>query len=107
MPFEEFKAPWRLAFGDRAKAALKPVTTGCQDQVGELDAIMTKSLPTSDDSVFQKGMKAISSVGKDGKVDCISKALYSYMTALTLYCYAVSSMLQPSKDSQTLKYICS
>lgn len=90
----------RDSFGDRTKEALLSAVKGCQEQVGELDTILAKSLPNSDDSRLKRGMKAISSVGHDGKVERISKDLHSYISTLTFYCTAVSSTLRPLEGTE-------
>lgn len=58
------------------KTALLPAVEGCQEQIKLLDSILEKTLPTSDDSWWKKGRKAILSLHHDAKVESITKELH-------------------------------
>jgi hypothetical protein len=80
---------------DGSKNALVPVIAGCNEQVAQLDAILKKTLPETNDSLRIKGKKAMVSLHYDPKVESITKTLRSYVGILTFYCAAASSNLQP------------
>ncbi|KFY94925.1 hypothetical protein V498_03651 [Pseudogymnoascus sp. VKM F-4517 (FW-2822)] len=61
--------------GIETEKALLPVVEGCQEQLELLESILVKTLPKADDSSLEKGKKAISSLGQDGKVERILKNL--------------------------------
>lgn len=75
--------------------ALTSVINGCQEQINELDAILTRTLPATNDSWRTKSKKAIVSLHQDDKVESITKILRNYVATLTFYCTALSSTLQP------------
>lgn len=78
-----------------SKKALVPVITGCHKQVAQLDAILKKTLPETNDSWRTKGKKAIVSLHHDTKVESITRTLRNYIGILTFYYAAASSTLQP------------
>jgi hypothetical protein len=80
---------------DGSKKALVPVIAGCKEQVAQLDAILTKTLPELTDSWRKRGKKALVSLHHDAKVDSITKILRNYIGILTFYYTAASSTLQP------------
>lgn len=79
---------------DRSKTALLPVIVGCYEQITQLDAILTKTLPESHDSWQKRGTKAIISLHHDSKIESIMRAVRNHIGSLTFYCAAVSSTLQ-------------
>jgi hypothetical protein len=79
---------------DKSTKALVPVIAGCNEQVIQLDAILDKTLPGSNDSLRIKGKKAIVSLHYDSKVESITKTLRNYVGILTFYYAAASSTLQ-------------
>lgn len=89
--------------GIETKKALLPVIEGCQEQLELLQSILVKTLPKADDSSFEKGKKAISSLGQDGKVERILKNLRNFISSLTFYYSAASSTLQPLNGTIVLK----
>ncbi|KFY95523.1 hypothetical protein V500_02750 [Pseudogymnoascus sp. VKM F-4518 (FW-2643)] len=89
--------------GIETKKALLPVIEGCQEQLELLQSILVKTLPKSDDSSLEKGKKAISSLGQDGKVDRILKNLRNFISSLTFYYSAASSTLQPLNDAKLIE----
>jgi hypothetical protein len=78
-----------------SKKALLPVIAGCNEQIAQLDAILVKSLPETNDSWRKKGKKAIVSLHHDAKVETITRILGNYIRILTFYYAAASSTLQP------------
>jgi ABC-type transporter Mla subunit MlaD len=80
---------------DGSKKALLPVIAGCNEQVAQLDAILKKTLPETNDSWWIKSKKAGVSLHNDAKVESITKALRNYVRILTFYYAAASSTLQP------------
>jgi len=84
---------------DETKTALAPAIEGCMDQIKSLDAILTKTLPTPNDSRLKRGTKAIWSLHQDAKVESITKVLQGSIGILTFYYAAMSSTLQPLTGS--------
>ncbi|PVH92411.1 hypothetical protein DM02DRAFT_277099 [Periconia macrospinosa] len=80
---------------DSSKKALLPVIAGCTEQVKQLDIILEKTLPETNDSWTKKAKKAVVSLHNDAKVESITKALRNYIGILTFYYAAASSTLQP------------
>jgi hypothetical protein len=80
---------------DGSKTTLLPVITGCYEQVAQLDAILTKTLPESNDGWRKRGTKAIVSLHHDAKIESITRIMRNHIGSLTFYCVAVSSTLQP------------
>jgi len=80
---------------DGSKTALLPVIVGCHKQIAQLDAILTKTLPESNDGWRKKSTKAMVSLHQDAKIESITKILRHHIGSLTFYCAAVSSTLQP------------
>lgn len=64
---------------------LRPVVEACEAQMNELKAIFDKALPTEGASRWTRGWKAISSVGKDNKVDHIARCLSELRSTLIHY----------------------
>jgi hypothetical protein len=88
---------------DGSTKALVPVIAGCNEQIEQLDAILKKMLPETNDGLRRKGMKVVKSLHYDSKVENITKTLQSYVRVLTFYCAAASSTLQPLKGRFLLK----
>jgi hypothetical protein len=80
---------------DKTKTALIPAVEGCMEQIRSLDDILTKTLPTPNDSRLKRGTKAIWSLHQDAKVESITKVLRGFIGTLTFYYAAMSSTLQP------------
>jgi hypothetical protein len=80
---------------DGSKTAVLPVIAGCHEQIAQLDAILTKTLPESNDGWRKKSTKAMMSLHQDAKTESITKILRHHIGSLTFYCAAVSSTLQP------------
>ncbi|KFZ01827.1 hypothetical protein V501_09775 [Pseudogymnoascus sp. VKM F-4519 (FW-2642)] len=89
--------------GTKTKKALLPVIKGSQEQLELLQSILDKTLPKADDSSLERGKKAISSLGQDGKVDRILKNLRGFISSLTFYYSAASSTLQPLNEAKLIK----
>lgn len=83
------------SIADGSKKALVTVVTGCNEQVAQLDAILEKTLPETNDSWRTKGKKAMVSLHHDAKVENITRTLRNYIGILTFYYAAASSTLQP------------
>ncbi|KAF2734854.1 hypothetical protein EJ04DRAFT_563839 [Polyplosphaeria fusca] len=88
---------------DGSKKALLPVIVGCNEQVAQLDAILKKTLPETNDSWRTKSKKAVVSLHNDAKVESTTKALRNYIGVLTFYYAAASSTLQPLTDAKLCK----
>jgi hypothetical protein len=80
---------------DGSKRALLPVMVGCHEQIVQLDAILTKTLPELNDGWRKKTTKAMVSLHQDAKIESITKILRHHIRSLTFYCAAVSSTLRP------------
>ncbi|OBT58918.1 hypothetical protein VE04_00567, partial [Pseudogymnoascus sp. 24MN13] len=89
--------------GIETERALLPVIKGSQEQLELLKNILDKTLPKADDSSLEKGKKAISSLGQDGKVERILKNLRGFISSLTFYYSAASSTLQPLNDAKLME----
>lgn len=79
------------------ETALLPVINGCKAQIELLDAIIHKLLPSSSDSLAQRGKKAWSSLKQDSNVDKITSALGNYVQTLTFYHSAAGLTLNLSR----------
>ena len=94
------------------KKALLPVIAGCQEQVAQLDTILAKTLPESDDGWRKRSKKVMISLNQDAKVESIMKILGNYIGILTFYYAAASSTLQPltgrllAKNLQEINFNC-
>jgi hypothetical protein len=75
--------------------ALIPVVDGCREQIAQLDIILAKTLPATNDSWRTKSKKAIVSLHQDDRVENITKILRNYTATLMFYHIAASSTLQP------------
>jgi NACHT NTPase-like protein len=80
---------------DETKNALLPAIDGCRTQVELLDALIEKVLPLKGDSWSKRGLKAVSSLRQDAKVQKIRTDLHSYIQTLTYYHAAASSTAPP------------
>ena len=65
--------------------ALLPVVDGCCDQVEILDDTLKRVLTTSEDSSWQRGRKALTSIGVEKKSQTIIETLRGYVQILTYY----------------------
>jgi hypothetical protein len=88
---------------DGSTKALVPVIAGCNEQVKQLDDLLNKMLPETNDGLRMKGKKAVMSLHYDAKVESITKILRSYVGILTFYYAAASSTLQPLTGRVLLK----
>ncbi|KAF2728034.1 hypothetical protein EJ04DRAFT_569878 [Polyplosphaeria fusca] len=88
---------------DGSRKALLPIIVGCNEQVAQLDAILKKTLPETNDSWRTKSKKAAVSLHNDAKVESTTKALRNYVGVLTFYYAAASSTLQPLTDVKLCK----
>lgn len=95
------------SFKTHTKVALTRAVDGCHDQLRQADSILAKYLPRPQDSRLQRGVKAISSIGQDGKIERISKDLQIYIHTLTFYCTAVSSTRQLANGKFLAQYLIS
>lgn len=81
--------------------ALLPVIDGCSDQVGLLDDMIKRVLTTSEDSSWQRGRKAFTSIGIEKKSQAIIDTLRGYVQILTYY--QAASLAGPVKDVDSYK----
>jgi hypothetical protein len=88
---------------DEAKEALIPAIKGCAEQIGLLDLILDKVLPTPTDSRLRRGTKAILSLHQDTKIESITKTIGGYIGTLTFYYAAASSTLEPLTGNPLLR----
>ena len=65
--------------------ARQPVLKGCEAKLAELNAIFENALPENGTSMTRRGWMALLSLGKDRKVEKISKALERDLQILTNY----------------------
>jgi len=65
--------------------ALRPVVEACEAQMNELKAIFVQALPAEGASRWTRRWRAISSVGKDKKVDEIARSLSELRSTLIHY----------------------
>ncbi|KFZ24288.1 hypothetical protein V502_01228 [Pseudogymnoascus sp. VKM F-4520 (FW-2644)] len=91
------------AVKDSTKAALLPAIQGCKLQIEALDGLLAEILPVAGDSRIKKTTKALWSITQDSKVESIMKTLRGYIGTLTFYHAAVSSTLQPMKDTKLIE----
>jgi hypothetical protein len=77
------------------KDALMLVVDGCREQIAQLDAILSKTIPATSDGRWTKSKKAMVSIHQEDKVENITKILRNYIGTLTFYRIAASSTLQP------------
>ncbi|KFY49012.1 hypothetical protein V495_00825 [Pseudogymnoascus sp. VKM F-4514 (FW-929)] len=91
------------AVEDSTRAALLPAVQGCKIQIEALDGLLAEVLPVAGDSRFKKTTKALWSITQDSKAESITKALRGYIATLTFYHAAMSSTLQPIKDTKLIK----
>lgn len=80
---------------DGSKKALLPIIAGCHEQIAQLDTILAKTLPETDDNWQRRSKKTIASLHHDTKIESITRILRNYIGILTFYYAAASSTLQP------------
>jgi hypothetical protein len=80
---------------DKTQQALAPTIEGCQERVESLNNILQKTLPRADASSGEKAWKAIISLTKDSKSEKDLIAIRNYLSTLTFYFSASSSLLLP------------
>jgi hypothetical protein len=84
---------------DATCKAIKPVLQGCETKLAELKAIFEKVVPPEGASHFTVFVKAISSVGKDKKVEAIAKAILDYVAVLTYHHAEAAGLSRTEKES--------
>jgi hypothetical protein len=70
---------------DESKKALLPAIEGCRVQIRQLDDIITKSLPVSNDSWVKRSGKAFRSLRYDANVEKITAVIRGYIQTLTYH----------------------
>ncbi|OQN96222.1 hypothetical protein B0A48_17784 [Cryoendolithus antarcticus] len=75
--------------------AIGPCVQGCQDQMEELDGILSKVLPDVQEGRMKTMKKGFRSLWKESDVRKIDKQIESYVNRLTFYCAWSSSKLDP------------
>lgn len=83
--------------------ALLPVINGCRSQAEQLDDMLTKVIPETNDSSWQRKRKAISSLGLEKKTQAITDTLRGYVQILTYY--QAGSLARLEKPSSPPQYI--
>ncbi|KAF9729867.1 hypothetical protein PMIN01_11800, partial [Paraphaeosphaeria minitans] len=83
--------------------ALILAVDGCREQIAQLDAILAKTLPVTNDSRWTKSKKAVVSLHQEDKVENITKIIRNNIATLTFYHIAASSTLQPLRDIKLVK----
>ena len=64
---------------------LKPVVEGLHNEIKKLDAILQKVLPSAKASTWEKGIKAVKSVGAQKEVDEFAAVIRDYVSNLTAF----------------------
>ena len=78
------------------RKALAPLTERCLQQVKALDAIVTKVVPSANDSTLVRSKKAIRSFNKETEVKAIERSLrdeFQAATQLLVFCSVVTDPL--------------
>jgi hypothetical protein len=65
--------------------AVEPVIKDCLREVGRLDAILDKAVPSGEASSWERRKKAFLSLGKDKQVEDIATLIGRYVQVLTLH----------------------
>ncbi|MCJ1332691.1 hypothetical protein MMC10_009385 [Thelotrema lepadinum] len=86
---------------DATQQALLPVVQGCHAQVRSLNDILD-SLPMASESSWRRGLKAISSVGREKKFLEIVNSIKGYVQCLTYYHVASPTTLNALDIPQSL-----
>ncbi|KAJ4329356.1 hypothetical protein N0V84_000251 [Fusarium piperis] len=86
----------------RDQAALDSVVQGCLSETQELDVILEKALPSTEDSSWERRKKALGSLKYDKKIDKIAAVLNNYVGILTLH--QVVDISQSSKSERPPSY---
>jgi hypothetical protein len=71
--------------GDDNEATLSSAVRGCQELIQEVDDIITKILPSSDDSKQTRVKKVLASFHQEAKIRSINKTLNDHIRTLTFY----------------------
>ncbi|PQE33805.1 ankyrin repeat protein [Rutstroemia sp. NJR-2017a WRK4] len=82
---------------------LTPTILSCNEQIAEIDSILSRLLPKQTDGRTKKTLKSLDSVFQDGKIQNITKSIQRYIRTLTFYFAASSSSLQPLTDTKLVK----
>jgi hypothetical protein len=88
-------------------AILLPTILGCNEQIAEIDSILSRLLPKQTDGRTKKTLKSLDSVFQDGKIQNITKIIQRYIRTLTFYFTASSSSLQPLTGKASIKSLVS
>jgi hypothetical protein len=83
--------------------ALLPVINGCRSQAEQLDDMLTKVIPETNDSSWQRKRKAILSLGVEKKTQAITDTLRGYVQLLTYY--QAGSLARLERASSSPQYI--
>lgn len=79
---------------NRQRPALRSAIDGCQEHIQVLNIIVTRALPSSDDSTRTRIKKTLRSLRQEAKVKYLTNALHEYVCMFTLYLAAVSATPQ-------------
>lgn len=83
------------SFDAKCAAALLPIVKECEEQIKELDDILSRLLPKQGDSRTKKTLKSLNSVFQDRKINEVRKRLQKQVGMFTFYFAASSSIHQP------------
>ena len=64
---------------------LKPVVEGLHNEIKKLDAVLQKVLPSAKASPWEKGIKAVKSIGAQKDVDEFAAVIRDYVSNLTAF----------------------
>lgn len=76
--------------GDETETVLLSAVKGCRDKIQKLNTIMTRTLPSSDDSSQTRLKKTVASLYQESKVKSMMETLDRHIWRLTL-CHAVAT----------------
>jgi hypothetical protein len=80
----------------KSATALHPTIESCKNSTEEIDATLSKILPSRGDGKTKALLKSVGSVWGERKIEGITASLRGCIATLTLYFAVSSSMLQSS-----------
>lgn len=83
--------------------ALLPVVSGCLTETRQLDKVIEKALPSTDDSSWERKIKAIKSLTYDKKIEEIAESLESYTKTLIFH-QVIDNFNNLKVEQQPLSY---
>lgn len=85
-------------FPPECAKAIAPVVEGCNHAIHDLQAILDRIMPMSEDGKVTIIKKTMSSIWKDGKIERITTNLHDHIATLTFFFAASTCMIQASKS---------